>query len=171
VAKHFPGLGDTSVDSHQVLPTVRDPDPERTTDLLPFRRAAAQGVPAIMTAHLQVPAWDSRPATLSAVALRDWLRQRLGFQGVIMTDDLEMGAIAGAGAVPDAAGQALAAGADLLLICSPADTVWEAARRLSRDSALSQAAAAAQTRLHALRTRLARAPADLATVKAYFQKR
>ncbi len=171
VAKHFPGLGDTTLDSHQTLPTAQDPDPERTMDLLPFRRATALGVPAIMTAHLHIPACDSRPATLSAVALGDWLRQRLGFQGVIMTDDLEMGAIAGACAVPDAAGQALAAGADLLLICSPADMVWEAARRLSRDSALYQAAAAAKTRLHALRTRLARAPADLATVKAYFQKR
>ena len=124
-----------------------------------------------MTAHLQVPAWDSRPATLSAVALGDWLRRRLGFQGVIMTDDLEMGAIAGAGAVPDAAGQALAAGADLLLICSPADMVWEAARRRSRDSALTGPAAEVKRRLHALRTRLARAPADLEAVKAYFQKR
>lgn len=170
VAKHFPGLGDTSVDSHQALPTVQDPDPERNTDLLPFRRVVATGTPVIMTAHLHIPAWDSRPATLSSVALQDWLRQRLGYQGVIITDDLEMGAIAAGAAVPDAAGQALEAGADLLLVCSPGDMVWEAARRLSRDPALSRVARQAGSRVHALRARLARAPADKAAVKAYFQK-
>ncbi len=170
VAKHFPGLGDTSVDSHQVLPTVQDPDPERTMDLVPFRRAVALGAPAIMTAHLQVPAWDSRPATLSSVALRDWLRQRLGYQGVIMTDDLEMGAIAGAAAVPEAAGQALAAGADLLLVCSPGDAVWEAADFLSRDQAMSPSADEARSRVQALRAQLGWAPADKAAVKAYFQQ-
>lgn len=170
VAKHFPGLGDTSVDSHQVLPSGQDPDPERTMDLLPFRRAAALGVPAVMTAHLEVPAWDSRPATLSPVALRDWLRRRLGFQGIIITDDLEMGAIAGAAAVPDAAAQALAAGADLLLVCSPGEVIWEAARRLSRDPALCRYAEKARHRLQALRSQLARAPVERATIKAYFQK-
>jgi len=170
VAKHFPGLGDTSVDSHQSLPTVQDPDPERAVDLLPFRRAAALGAPAVMTAHLQVPAWDTRPATLSAVALRDWLRHRLGYRGLIVTDDLEMGAIAGAAAVPDAACQALAAGADMLLVCTPGEVVWEAARLLSRDPALCRLAGEAITRVQALRARVARAPVDKAAVKAYFKK-
>lgn len=170
VAKHFPGLGDTSVDSHQALPTVQDADPERTRDLLPFRRVVELGVPVIMTAHLQVPAWDSHPATLSPVALQDWLRQRLGYQGVIITDDLEMGAIAGAAAVPDAACQALAAGADLLLVCSPGEVVWEAASLLSRDPVLSRYAGEAQARVQALRDQVDRAPMDKAALKAYFQK-
>lgn len=171
VAKHFPGLGDTSVDSHQVLPTAQNPDQERATDLHPFRRAVAAGVPVIMSAHLHVPAWDDRPATLSLVALKDWLRQRLGYQGVIVTDDLEMGAIAGAAAVPDAAGQALAAGADLLLVCSPGEVVWEAATLLSRDKVLHQYTGEARRRLRALREKVALASVDKDKVRTYFKKR
>jgi beta-N-acetylhexosaminidase len=171
VAKHFPGLGDTTVDSHQVLPTAQNPDPERITDLLPFRRAAAAQVPAIMTAHLHVPAWDGLPATLSPLALKDWLRHRLGFEGVIITDDLEMGAIAGAAIVPDAACQALAAGADLLLICSHGEAAWKAAARLSREPVLHQHAAAAKTRLQRLREQVARCPINLEEVKAYFGRK
>ena len=94
VAKHFPGLGDTLVDSHELLPLAQSGDPQREVDLLPFRRAVAAGVPMVMTAHLAVPEWEARPATLSPVALQVWLRQRLGFDGVIITDDLEMGASA-----------------------------------------------------------------------------
>ena len=91
---------------------------ERTVDLLPFRQVVAAGVPMVMTAHLKVPEWDERPATLSPVALQDWLRGRLGFKGVIITDDLEMGAIATSLPVSQGAKAALAAGADLLLICN-----------------------------------------------------
>jgi|YelNatPaOPRAMG01_1025707.scaffolds.fasta_scaffold26637_3 beta-N-acetylhexosaminidase len=170
-AKHFPGLGDTSVDSHQVLPTAQDPDAARPGHLLPFRQAVAAGVPVIMTAHVHVPAWDSQPATLSAVALSDWLRGNLGFRGVIITDDLEMGAIAGATAVPAAACQALMAGADLLLICSEGKAVWEAAALLQSDHSLQQRLAEAQNRLEHLRKQIARKPADLEKVKAYFKGR
>ncbi len=170
-AKHFPGLGDTTVDSHQVLPTAQDPDPERATDLLPFRRAVAAGVPLVMTAHLHVPPWDGQTATMSPVALTYWLRGRLGFEGVIITDDLEMGAIAGAAAVPDAAGQACAAGADLLLICSPGEAVWEAAASLNREHSLQQQMGDSRRRLESLRNQVARGPANLAEVKAYFKGR
>ena len=171
VAKHFPGLGDTSLDSHQVLPMAQDSDPERITDLLPFRRAVAAGVPVIMTAHLQVPAWDDRPVTLSSVALQGWLRQRLGFRGVIITDDLEMGAITKELAVPEAACQAFAAGAELLLVCSPGEVVWEAAALLSRDKVLHRYAGEVRHRLQALRTRVARASVDKDKVRAYFNTR
>jgi beta-N-acetylhexosaminidase len=171
VAKHFPGLGDTTVDSHQVLPVAHDPDPERATDLLPFRRAVAAGVPVIMTAHLHVPAWDGRTATMSPVALQDRLRGRLGFEGVIITDDLEMGAIAGAAAVPAAAGQAHVAGADLLLICSPGEAAWEAAAFLNRDRAFKQSTAASRRRLEHLRGQVSRARVSLEEVKAYFGER
>jgi beta-N-acetylhexosaminidase len=171
VAKHFPGLGDSTVDSHQVLPTAQDPDPERARDLLPFRRAVAAGAPAIMTAHLQVPAWDVPTATLSPVALKHWLRGRLGFQGVVLTDDLEMGAIASATTVPDAACQALAAGADCLLICTRGEAAWEAAARLSHDQEARAAVAASKQRLHQLRQRPSAGLADRAQVQAYFRGR
>ena len=92
VAKHFPGLGDTLADSHEILPLAQSGDPHREADLLPFRQAVAAGVPMVMTAHLPVPR-GTRPATLSPVALQEWLRRKLGFQGVIITDDLEMGGI------------------------------------------------------------------------------
>jgi beta-N-acetylhexosaminidase len=171
VAKHFPGLGDTTVDSHQVLPTTQDLDPERPTDLLPFRRAVAAGVPVIMTAHVHVPAWDGQTATMSPVALQDWLRGRLGFDGVIITDDLEMGAITGAAAVPAAARQALMAGADLLLICSEVKAAWEAAALLNRDYSLQQRMVDSRHRLERLRQQVARVSVDLAEVKAYFKGR
>jgi beta-N-acetylhexosaminidase len=169
-AKHFPGLGDTLVDSHQVLPGAQDPDPERTLDLLPFRRAVAAGVPVIMTAHLQVPAWEVSTATLSPVALKDWLRRRLGFSGVIVTDDLEMGAVAGAAAAPEAAHQACRAGADLLLICTRGEAAWEAAALLARDPALQPALADSRRRLQRLRERVPHRPPDLESVKAYFKR-
>jgi beta-N-acetylhexosaminidase len=169
--KHFPGLGDTTVDSHQVLPTAQDPDPERATDILPFRRAVAAGVPVIMTAHLHVPAWDGQTATMSRLALTDWLRGRLGFGGAIITDDLEMGAIAGAAAVPAAAAQACAAGADLLLICSAGEAAWEAVAFLNRDHSLQQRLADSRRRLERLRKQVARAPVSLEEVKAYFKGR
>jgi beta-N-acetylhexosaminidase len=171
VAKHFPGLGDTTVDSHQVLPMAQDPDPERPADLLPFRRAVAARVPVIMTAHVHVPAWDGQPATMSPVALNDWLRGRLGFGGVIITDDLEMGAITGTAAIPAAAHQAFTAGADLLLICKEVKAAWETAALLNRDHGLQQRLADSRRRLERLRQRVDRAPKNLAAVKAYFKGR
>lgn len=146
-AKHFPGLGDTIRDSHRELPVAQNPDPSRTVDLLPFRRAIAAGVPLVMTAHTVVPRWDSRPATLSAVAIRTWLRGNLGFAGVVMTDDLEMGAISGQTPTPEAARLALAAGADLLLICENAAAAWQAASLLAEDEALREQGKEAARRL------------------------
>ena len=81
VAKHFPGLGDTLVDSHEILPLAQSGDPQRAVDLLPFRRAIAAGVPMVMTAHLKVPEWEARPATPIAGGPGVWLRRRLGFDG------------------------------------------------------------------------------------------
>ncbi|MDD5642591.1 MAG: beta-N-acetylhexosaminidase, partial [Syntrophales bacterium] len=137
VAKHFPGLGDTMADSHEVLPRALSGDAKREADIFPFLKAAAAGVPAVMTAHLLVPEWDDRPATLSSVALEDWLRRHLKFPGVIITDDLEMGAIASQLPVARAAREALAAGADLLLICNNPQAAWETARLLAGDADLA----------------------------------
>ena len=118
--KHFPGHGDTSVDSHLELPlVVHPPDRIRRVEAVPFNAAIAADVAFIKTAHILVPSFDEdRPATLSRAIVYDLLRDELGFEGVILSDDLEMKAIAATYAVPDAAVQAIAAGCDGLLICS-----------------------------------------------------
>jgi beta-N-acetylhexosaminidase len=172
VAKHFPGLGDTGVDSHKVLPLAESGDAERIMDLLPFKQVVAAGVPMVMTAHLQVLEWDERPATLSPVALQDWLRGRLGFKGVIITDDLEMGAIATSLPVPQGAQEALAAGADLLLICNNWEAAWETARLLAAEASLIERGREAAQRLGSLRETLTtRGSAALETVQEYFGPR
>jgi len=118
--KHFPGHGDTSVDSHLALPLVEHPpDRIRRVECVPFEEAIRAGVAFIMTAHVLVPALDEeKPATLSRRIVHGLLRQELGFPGVIVSDDLEMKAIAATYQVPVAAVDAIAAGCDALLICS-----------------------------------------------------
>jgi beta-N-acetylhexosaminidase len=117
--KHFPGHGDTSADSHDELPLVEHP-PERLREVefAPFRAAIEAGVATIMTAHVFAPSLDDeRPATLSARVVADILRQELKFEGVILSDDLEMKAIAAQYDLTSAAVMALEAGCDGLLIC------------------------------------------------------
>jgi beta-N-acetylhexosaminidase len=118
--KHFPGHGDTSVDSHLDLPLVEHPpDRIRRVECVPFREAIRAEVAFIMTAHVLVPSLDEdRPATLSARIVQRLLREELGFPGVILSDDLEMKAIAGSWTVPDAAVEAVSAGCDGVLVCS-----------------------------------------------------
>jgi beta-N-acetylhexosaminidase len=118
--KHFPGHGDTAVDSHLALPVVTAP-PERleAVELAPFRQGIAAGAECVMTAHVAFPALTGDatiPATLAPEALIDLLRERLGFAGVIMSDCLEMDAIAATVGVEGGAVQTLRAGADLVLI-------------------------------------------------------
>jgi beta-N-acetylhexosaminidase len=118
--KHFPGHGDTSADSHHELPLVEHP-PERLrqVEFLPFSAAIAARVATIMTAHVFVPSLDEkRPATLSHHVVTDLLRDELKYDGVILSDDLEMKAIAAEYAVPSAAVLAIEAGCDGALICS-----------------------------------------------------
>jgi len=118
--KHFPGHGDTSTDSHHELPLVEHP-PERLreTEFAPFKAAIEAGVATIMTAHVLVPSLDeTRPATLSRRIVGDILRDELGFDGVILSDDLEMKAVADEYPVPRAAVMAIEAGCDGVLICS-----------------------------------------------------
>ncbi len=116
-AKHFPGHGDTAVDSHLGLP-VTDATPEslRRTELGPFRAAIDAGVRAIMTAHIRVRAFDRVPATLSRVLLHDLLREELGFEGLVVTDALEMRAISDTVGVEQGAVLSLVAGADALCL-------------------------------------------------------
>ena len=118
--KHFPGHGDTSTDSHFELPLVEHPpDRLRRVEFVPFRAAIEAGVATIMTAHVLVPSLDERrPASLSRHVVYDLLRDELGFEGVILSDDLEMKAVAAEYAVPDSAVLAIEAGCDGILICS-----------------------------------------------------
>lgn len=119
-AKHFPGHGDTAVDSHVGLPRVDAPlEVLRRRELAPFADAVRAGVRAVMTAHVILPALDPlRPATISAPVL-SMLRSELGFDGVIMTDALDMGAIRDTIGLGEGCVQALLAGADLLGLGNP----------------------------------------------------
>ena len=112
-AKHFPGHGDTEVDSHRDLPVVTG---DLEAALLPFRAAVAAGVRAVMTAHLLVPALDDVPATVSPAILRGLLREELRFEGLVVTDALEMRGLAESVGVEQGAVLALAAGADALCV-------------------------------------------------------
>ncbi|MEG4284216.1 glycoside hydrolase family 3 N-terminal domain-containing protein [Microcoleus sp. A006_D1] len=117
-AKHFPGHGDTAVDSHLELPVLpHSPARLAAVELPPFVEAIAAGVDAVMSAHLLIPAWDDQfPATLSRKILIGKLRQELGFDGLIVTDALVMGAIANKYGANEAAVLAAEAGADVLLM-------------------------------------------------------
>ena len=118
--KHFPGHGDTSVDSHHELPIVEHPpDRLRAIEFRPFEEAIAAQVASIITAHILVPSLDPEwPATLSRRIVTGILRNELHFTGVIFTDDMEMQALAARWPVPDACVQAVAAGCDGVLVCS-----------------------------------------------------
>jgi beta-N-acetylhexosaminidase len=119
-AKHFPGHGDTSTDSHYTMPLVpHDRQRLDSMELPPFKAAIKQGIDAIMTAHVVFPAIESQPdlpATLSGAVLTDLLRDELGFNGVIITDCLEMAAIAEGVGVAVGAVSTLQAGADIVLV-------------------------------------------------------
>lgn len=118
--KHFPGHGDTAVDSHRGLPVLPfDLERLRAVEWPPFQAGIAAGAPCVMLAHLSLPGVtpdDPRPATVNPTVIRDLLRDELGFAGVVMTDCLEMAAIAGTLGVAAGAVQALQAGADLILV-------------------------------------------------------
>lgn len=119
VAKHFPGIGRTVLDSHDDLPDL-DLDAEilHDTDMMPFREAVAADVCGIMLSHIRYRGLDTQwPASLSGVIARDLLRHRMGFEGLIITDDLDMGAIAKHYAMSDIVEHGLRAGLDILLIC------------------------------------------------------
>jgi beta-N-acetylhexosaminidase len=117
--KHFPGHGDTSTDSHFELPLVEHPpDRLRAIEFEPFRAAVAEQVAFIMTAHVLVPSLDEqKPATLSPNIVQKLLREELKYEGVILSDDLEMKAVSAHYAVPDSAVEAIRAGCDAVLIC------------------------------------------------------
>lgn len=119
-AKHFPGHGDTDLDSHTHLPTIlADRERLERVELYPFKQTIEAGVQAIMTAHLHLPALDSTPnipATLSPVIITELLRKKLGFKGIIVTDSMGMGGITTLYSPEEAALRAVKAGVDMLLL-------------------------------------------------------
>ena len=119
-AKHFPGHGDTAVDSHRQLPTITaDRARLDKVELLPFKRVIDAGIQSIMTAHLAVPALDPTadlPATLSPAITAGLLRKDMGFKGLIVTDALDMGGVTNAFTPEDSSLRALLAGADVILM-------------------------------------------------------
>lgn len=118
--KHFPGHGDTGVDSHHDLPVVEH-DRRRldAVELVPFRRAIAEGVAAIMTAHILIPPIDEeRPASMSPAIVQRLLKDTLGFGGVVFSDDLGMKGVSAERRLPVAAVDAIVAGTDAVLLCN-----------------------------------------------------
>lgn len=114
VIKHMPGHGRALADSHKQLPTVTASEAELEADLAPFR--ALNTAPIAMTGHIRFTAWDAdNPATLSPFVIGEVIRKRIGFDGLLLTDDIDMAALAGA--IPERAVRAIAAGCDIVLNC------------------------------------------------------
>jgi beta-N-acetylhexosaminidase len=118
-AKHFPGHGDTISDSHVELPIVEHPQERlRSTEWPPFRSATDAGVASVMMGHLLVPALDeTRPASLSRGVVTGVLREEFAYQGLVVTDDLEMGACKAYAGMEESSIAALEAGCDVILLC------------------------------------------------------
>jgi beta-N-acetylhexosaminidase len=138
-AKHFPGHGDTAVDSHLQLATVQAPREQlERVDLLPFRRALAEGVDAVMLGHIAAPALDpsGAPATLSA-PIGELLRTGMGFQGLIVTDALDMAGARSAW-TGEAAVRAVQAGADLILLPPDPEVAVQSLVRAVREGLLTE---------------------------------
>jgi beta-N-acetylhexosaminidase len=117
-AKHFPGHGAVTVDSHKSLPVDRRDWSAMGDDLLPYRRLIANGLPGVMVAHVLFPAVAPEPASLSRRWVQNALREELGFEGAVFTDDLSMGGAAEYGDIIARASAALDAGCDVLPVCN-----------------------------------------------------
>src|SRR5713101_435351 len=141
-AKHFPGHGDTAADSHIDLPVIRASRGRLDSlELVPFQAAIAAGVGSIMTGHLNVPALEpdpNTPATLSSHILTDLLRNDLHFQGLVITDAMDMGGITVRFAPGEAAVRAVLAGADCLLMPPVPDAAFEALLQAVKSGRISR---------------------------------
>jgi beta-N-acetylhexosaminidase len=165
-AKHFPGHGDTAADSHLDLPVIRaDRERLERVELVPFRAAIAAGTGSVMTGHLSIPALEpgpDTPATLSSSILTGLLRKELGFEGLVVTDAMDMGGITVRFAPGEAAVRAVAAGADALLMPPEPDAAFEALRTAVKSGRISR------ERLEASVRRILQAKARLALNKNRF---
>jgi len=162
--KHYPGHGDTATDSHLTLPHVDHPEARlREIELAPFRRAVEAKVPMMMTAHVVYGAVDPLPATLSHRWLTKILRQELGYEGVIVSDDLDMKAVAERYPVEQTVTESLLAGADCFLACRDPEIQARAEAALdkaaSKDASVRARVEESAARVRALRATLRGAPA------------
>ncbi|KMY66771.1 hypothetical protein AAU61_16015 [Desulfocarbo indianensis] len=176
-AKHFPGLGRTTADTHRERPRValsrRDLE---EVELIPFRRAAEVGVSGVMVCHAVFESLDdSSPASLSPAVIEGLLRKEIGYQGLVLSDDLEMGAVAAELEPDQAAVRAYLAGCDLVLVCHRAELALQALDRLT---ALAEAGEISQERIwashhriQAAKNRLAALPESLSQLSAVLAKK
>lgn len=135
-AKHFPGHGDTATDSHLGLAEVTHSRAKMNRiDLPPFQAAVEAGIPAIMVAHVTAPAYDSKPATVSKKIVTGILRERMGFDGLVVSDSLGMGAVASR---PNLAAEVVAAGVDVLLMPNSPTTAASQVRSGLAEGMISQ---------------------------------
>ena len=126
--KHFPGLGEANLDSHHGLPSIAKPWKRLwNEDLLPYRELRRE-LPFVMVAHAAYPevTGDHTPASLSKKWMSDILRKKIGYRGLIIADDLDMGGVLAAAPIEDAAVATLLAGADMFLVCQKEESVWRA---------------------------------------------
>lgn len=172
--KHFPGHGDTIADSHRTLPeSPQSRSRWRAVEFIPFQQAIRVGVPLVMVAHLSCPALDpASPTSLSHPVITEVLREELGFDGVVLSDDLEMSAIADRFEIGEAAVRFLEAGGDLVLVCHDAErqrAAVAAVEKAVRSGRLCEARLATSLkRIARLREWLAarRIPVDVQTARA-----
>jgi beta-N-acetylhexosaminidase len=155
--KHFPGLGEGRLDSHHELPVIEKPLKEMwAQDLLPYRTLRRQ-LPMVMISHATYPqvTQDRTPASLSKVWITDILRKKIGYRNLIVSDDLEMGAVLSAAPIGEAAVEFVRAGGDLCLICHREDSILQAYEALvktsERDSKFSRLVAEAARRVFAFK--------------------
>jgi len=124
--KHFPGLGEANLDSHHAMPVVEKSWKKLwAEDLAPYRELRRQ-IPFVMVAHASYPGFskNQEPASLSAKWMRDVLRKKIGYSGLIISDDLEMGGVLSTGTIEEVAVETLRAGADMFLVCHNQELVW-----------------------------------------------
>ena len=160
--KHFPGHGDTDLDSHLALPRLRH-GRERLerVELAPFRAAVGR-LPSLMTAHVLFEALDSRPATISPRVVESLLRKEIGYEGAVFTDDLEMKAVLDLYPVEESGVLAIEAGCDALLVCSDVDAVSRLrqalVRKAEQSSTFRYRLTRARERVDTLRSRVVELP-------------
>lgn len=163
--KHFPGHGDTDLDSHFALPRLRhDRDRLDSVELAPFR-AAVGTLPSIMTAHVVFESLDDAPATLSPAVIGGLLRKELGYEDAVFTDDLEMKAVSTKYPVEESGLLAIEAGCDVLLVCSDVSSVERLREALvhesERSAAFREKLRESHRRVERLRGKAARLPAPV----------
>jgi beta-N-acetylhexosaminidase len=171
--KHFPGLGEANLDSHNELPCIAKPWKRLwSEDLLPYRELHKE-LPFVMVAHATYPdvTGDRTPASLSKKWIGDILRKKISYRGLIITDDLDMGGVLAAASIEQAAVETLRAGADMFLVCQKEESVWRAFeavyKQAESDKSFARLVAersrrvlAAKGRARALKARMSPAPSQ-----------